>query len=269
MQSNRTRRTRHLLVTAGVITLVLAGVAPTAASAGPPEHAGGPEVDVGRPDHVENDRGPAGKVQLCHRTGSDTNTVVGIDVNGNANHDEGHRNHVGEDENEKADGSSCGSDAEDEAHQEPAPAARSSSEESSSSTGTPAEPEGPADAPSTGSGPVAELPERPASPIQIDTPAPTTEISSDSVEAPTTNEAPQVEPPTRRAGQPEVLGVTTTRTPTRELRGGAVDPITSLPRTGIDSTAVLSAVGTLLVLAGIVLGVLGRRGRSSAGGVTR
>jgi LPXTG-motif cell wall-anchored protein len=126
--------------------------------------------------------------------------------------------------------------------------------------------------------------ERPARPIQVGgdaeelptaghppTPVagtPATETSSDSVEAPAppAPPAPTVETPAPNR-QPEVLGVTTTRTPTRELRSSAV--VTSLPRTGSDMTPILALVGGLLIAAGFGLAVLGRRGRHAAVGGRR
>lgn len=84
-------------------------------------------------------------------------------------------------------------------------------------------------------------------------------ISTDQVEAPVevTPPAPVVE------DEPEVMGVTTTRTPTPQVAGSTMQ---TLPRTGADRTVVLAAAGGALVLAGLALELASRRRQSVAGG---
>lgn len=100
----------------------------------------------------------------------------------------------------------------------------------------------------------------------VETPATETPV----VEVPVV-ETPAAERPVVEARRPttqsEVLGAITARTPTRELRTGA--GVTSLPRTGTDSTTFLALVGGLLVATGLGLEALGRRGRLAAVGGRR
>lgn len=96
-------------------------------------------------------------------------------------------------------------------------------------------------------------------------PLPEPQISADEVVAPPP-QTPVVNTPAP-AGTPKVLGVTTTRIPTRELASGA--SVTSLPRTGTDSTTFLALAGGLLVATGVGLEALGRRGHLAAAGGRR
>jgi hypothetical protein len=114
-------------------------------------------------------------------------------------------------------------------------------------TGTPVVPAGP----SAPTAPVVEsdsdTPRRPQPVI----------ISSDRVDA------PPAAAPAPAEDEPEVLGVTTTRTPTQEVAGAMV---TTLPRTGTDHTGLLVVAGGGLVLAGWALQLASRYRSTAAGG---
>jgi len=90
-------------------------------------------------------------------------------------------------------------------------------------------------------------------------PQPVVVISTDQVEKPVVT---PVVTPVVSEDQTEVLGVTTTRTPTGGVAGSTVQ---TLPRTGSDHTAVLALAGGALVLAGLALELAGRR-TGAAGG---
>jgi hypothetical protein len=104
--------------------------------------------------------------------------------------------------------------------------------------------------------PVKNTPAAPAQPIPAAQPRPVVTISADTITKPA-------------AGQSEVLGAVTSRTPTPGA--GALDPgtrtaasITALAATGADGTKVLAAVGAILLLSGFGLQVSGRRRMRSA-----
>jgi len=284
MQSKTTRGVRRLLVSTGVISLVLSGLAPAALAEKPADR----------------------KVWVCHGTGSETNPyeINLVSVNAEGHHGEelddeallaladagvtnkGDLNRLSASALEELIGATCGGEGGDEEGGEregddaevvvvtpPGGGAEEAPGGVVPDTDQPTKEPAPSDGES---GPTEEqpapiisstkverpapaAPARPAAPAVPSTPvvpapevaaAPVAPARSVVTSAPTTPVASVAVPAT--SGRNEVLGSVTTRTP-----GGAT--VTALAATGASTTVTLAALGTVLLLAGLGLQVGARR----------
>lgn len=294
MQSTTTQGVRHLLVSTGVISVVLSVAAPAALAAGSSDQPG--EV---APVVLEQ----RDKTWVCHQTGSDTNPWELVHVSENAAGHDGHDGDVEIEQDDIVAALATWNGVGDAVLTSRQATLRHLDEDQLEAVSKACQVAFDVANPVVVKDPVVKdrvvvkdpvVEVLPATPVQPIPPAAETKpiviISTDTVTRPVTVvtpampaipaspatpiapvvqpqpavPAPPAEPSTTVKGATEVLGVSTTRTPT--VGAGVLDPgarTPTLAATGLDGTAVLAVLGSVLLLSGVGMELLGRK-RSGA-----